>query len=279
VAATRTLYVTDLDGTLLGPDHRLSPTSLTIINRLVADGMLFTVATGRSLPPTELVLRGLDLRTPIVCNNGGLVFDPVTRTTVRQIGLDPERAERYVGDVVARGLHPIVFTTDADGEHHAHHLGIFNAVEERYIANRIALGDKRFRLVNDFTEAFAEQVMSLSVIDLHDPLAAVIEANADDKGIYQVLYVDDVNAGFSWLEILNVDANKGSGIRFLREHLGVDRVVCFGDQANDLPMFEAADESYAMADAQAVFQAVATGVIGSNADDAVARYLRDSVSR
>jgi Cof subfamily protein (haloacid dehalogenase superfamily) len=275
--ATRTLYVTDLDGTLLGDDHRLSPNTLAIINELVADGMLFTVATGRSLPPTELVLRGLDLRVPIICNNGGVIFDPVTRTTVRRLGLDPDRAQRYVLDLVARGLHPIVFTTDADGEHHAHHLGVFNIVEDRYITNRIALGDKRFRLVPDFTDAFAEHVISLSAIDLHHRLVPALDANAGDPGIYQVLYVDDRNPGFSWLEILNVDANKGAGVRFLRDHLGVDRVVCFGDQANDVPMFAVADESYAVAGAQAEFRAAATGVIGSNTDDAVARYLKDSI--
>src|SRR5262249_4198911 len=65
----RTLYVSDLDGTLLGTDQRLSDASRSIINDLVAEGMLFTVATGRSLPPTELVLRGLDLRLPIICMN------------------------------------------------------------------------------------------------------------------------------------------------------------------------------------------------------------------
>ncbi len=275
MADERVLYVTDLDGTLLGDDHRVSATTLRIINDLVAQGMLFTVATGRSLPPTELVLRGLDLRLPFVCNNGGIVFDPLTRQTVRRIGLDGERAERFVGQQLARGLHPIVFTTDASGEHHAHHLGIFNVVEESYINNRIALGDSRFRQVEDFSRAFTEQIMSLSTIDLHDRLAPVVDLNADDKGIYQVLYRDDRNVDFSWLEILNSDANKGEGIRFLREHLGVDRIVCFGDQANDLPMFEVADESYLMADAPESFRGEVTAVIGSNRDDAVAQFLRN----
>jgi Cof subfamily protein (haloacid dehalogenase superfamily) len=270
---TRVLYVTDLDGTLLGADNRLSPTSRAIINELVDRGMLFTVATGRSLPPTEIVLRGLDLRLPIVCNNGGLIFDPVSRTTVRRLGLDSARAETMVRDYVARGLHPLVFTNDADGEHHAHHLGIFNEVEQRYIGDRIALGDRRFRLVDDFKDAFAERVMSLVTIDRHERLVQVRDAYAEDPGIYQVLYSDHVSAGFSWVEVLNVDANKGAGVRFLREYLGVDRVVCFGDQANDVPMFAEADESYAMAEVGESFRALATAVIGSHRDDAVARHL------
>lgn len=271
----RILYVTDLDGTLLGGDQRLSATSLAIINDLVAQGMLFTVATGRSLPPTDFVLRGLDLRTPLICMNGALIVDPVTRTTLRRNGLDAAVAADLVADHLARGLHPIVFTIDANGEHHAYHLGIFNECEERYIGGRQALGDKRFRVVDGFTHAVDEQVMSLAAMDLHERLVPAYDALGGQAGIYRVLSVDDAAPAYSWLETLHADANKGAGVEFVKKHVGADRIVCFGDQANDIPMFEAADESYAVAGAHPTFRALATGVIGSHRDDAVARYLHE----
>jgi len=271
----RILYVSDLDGTLLGDDQQLSPTSLAIINDLVAQGMLFTVATGRSLPTTDSVLRGLDLRQPIICMNGALVVDPLTGRTVRHTGLDSIRAEAVVRDQMARGLHPIVFTIDANGDHHVYHLGIFNECEERYINGRQGLRSRRFRLVDDFAHAVTEAVMSVAVIDLHDRVASAYAAPTG-PGIYRVLSVDDHHPTYSWLETLHADANKGAAVRFVKEHLEADRVVCFGDQANDLPMFAAADESFVVADAHETFRAAATGAIGSNKDDAVARYLRDA---
>jgi len=270
----RTLYVSDLDGTLLGADQRLSDATRSIINDLVAEGMLFTVATGRSLPPTELVLRGLDLRLPIICMNGGLIVDPLSREIVRQVSLDPARAEALVRGHVAHGLHPFVFTIDRYGEHHAYHLGIFNEVERRYVAARLALGDRRFRVVDDLASAFEDEVMTVVSIDSPERVDPVYDVFAGDPGLYQVRSADDRAPEFWWLETLHVDANKGAGVRLLRERLGVDRVVCFGDQANDLPMFEEADEAYAVEGAVDGVRALATATIGSHRDDAVARYLR-----
>jgi Cof subfamily protein (haloacid dehalogenase superfamily) len=269
-----TLYVSDLDGTLLGDDGRLSGASRTVINDLVAQGMLFTVATGRSLPPTELVLRGLDLRQPIICMNGALIVDPRSREVVRQVSLDPARAEALVRGHLARGLHPFVFTIDRHGEHHAYHLGIFNEVERRYVAARLALGDRRFRVVDDLASAFDDEVMTVVSIDTPERVDPVYHAFAGDSGLYQVRSVDDREPAFRWLETLNADANKGAAVRLVRDRLGADRLVCFGDQANDVPMFEAADEAYAVAGAQEALRALATATIGSHRDDAVARYLR-----
>jgi len=270
----RTLYVSDLDGTLLGDNSRLSDTSRMIINDLVGQGMLFTVATGRSLPPTELVLRGLDLRLPIICMNGALIVDPLSRETVRRVSLDPARAEALVRGHLARDLHPFVFTIDRHGEHHAYHLGIFNEVEQRYVAARLALGDRRFRVVDDLASAFDDDVMTVVSIDLPERVDPVYHAFAADPGLYQVRSADDREPAFWWLETLSADANKGYAVRLLRDRLGVDRVVCFGDQANDAPMFEEADEAYAVAGAVEQVRALATGTIGSNDDDAVARHLQ-----
>lgn len=269
----RTLYVSDLDGTLLADNGRLSEASRAIINGLVDQGMLFTVATGRSLPPTELVLRGLDLRAPIICMNGALIVDPVSRETIRRVSLDPDRARTLVNGHLAGGLHPFVFTIDRDGEHHAYHLGLFNEVERRYVAARLALGDHRFRVVDDLASAFDDEVMTVVSIDLPERLDPVYHTFAGDTGLYQVRSADD-QAPFWWLETLSSDANKGYAVRLLRDRLAVDRVVCFGDQANDVPMFEAADEAYAVAGAVEALRALATASIGSNDEDAVARHLQ-----
>ena len=54
-----TLYVTDLDGTLLNSSDKISQYSIEIINGLVAKGMQFTYATARSLVSASMVAKGL----------------------------------------------------------------------------------------------------------------------------------------------------------------------------------------------------------------------------
>ena len=52
-------------------------------------------------------------------------------------------------------------------------------------------------------------------------------------------------------------------------------MVVFGDSVNDIPMFKAADEAYAVANAIDELKAAATAVIGSNEEDAVAAFLKE----
>jgi len=52
-------------------------------------------------------------------------------------------------------------------------------------------------------------------------------------------------------------------------------VISFGDAVNDIPMFEISDECYAVQNAVDELKAIATGVIGSNEEDGVARWLMD----
>ena len=55
----KTLYVTDLDGTLLNTKERINPESIRIINGLVDRGMMFTYATARSLVSAAVAAEGL----------------------------------------------------------------------------------------------------------------------------------------------------------------------------------------------------------------------------
>ena len=76
-----------------------------------------------------------------------------------------------------------------------------------------------------------------------------------------------------WLEIMPKAASKASAALWLKSSLGCGRLVVFGDGENDVDLFEAADEAYAVANAADVLKAVATGVIGANDEDGVARWL------
>jgi hypothetical protein len=70
-------------------------------------------------------------------------------------------------------------------------------------------------------------------------------------------------------------ASKANAIRKMKEMWGCSRVISFGDAVNDIPMFEISDECYAVQNAVDELKAIATGVIGSNEEDGVARWLMD----
>ena len=70
-----------------------------------------------------------------------------------------------------------------------------------------------------------------------------------------------------------IKASKANAILQLKELLGCDRLVVFGDGVNDLDMFRVADEAYAVENAVPELKAAATAVIGANDEDGVARWL------
>ena len=86
----------------------------------------------------------------------------------------------------------------------------------------------------------------------------------------------DVYNGAWYLEIFSDRASKANGIRFLREKYGFERVVAFGDNLNDLSMFEAADVRIAVGNAREELKAAADLVIGDNRNDGVVRWLTDN---
>ena len=69
-------------------------------------------------------------------------------------------------------------------------------------------------------------------------------------------------------------ASKAQAALQLKQKLECDRLVVFGDGKNDIDMFEIADEADAVENAVNELKAVATGVIGSNENDGVAKYLQ-----
>ena len=81
-----------------------------------------------------------------------------------------------------------------------------------------------------------------------------------------------------WLEMIPKTASKAGAVLMLKEYLGCDRLVVFGDQKNDIDMFKAADVSYAVSNAVDELKALATDLIQSNNEDGVARWLEEHLS-
>ena len=51
--------------------------------------------------------------------------------------------------------------------------------------------------------------------------------------------------GFTWIELLHPNANKRDALTFLKERLNCDQVISFGDNYNDIEMFDISDKCYA----------------------------------
>ena len=272
--SARVLYLTDLDGTLLGDDLTVSPASAAILNDLIAAGVLITAATARARESARRALAGVDLRLPVAFLNGGYLADLHGGPIQGGFPLPAETAAALIEDYLRRDLHPRVYTVDAAGEEHVYHQGTFNPCEQEHLIERLAGGDRRFRRVADLTAACAETIVAVNAVDTAGRLQAMHEAWRGRADVHCHYSPDIYVLGYHWLEICERRAHKGEAARALMALTGADRLVCFGDNTNDLPMFAAADEGYAVGNAHPEVRAAATAVLGDHTTDAVARRIR-----
>ena len=74
----RTLYLSDLDGTLLQSNEKTSDFTNRTVNTLVKKGLLFSYATARSYITAKKVTKGLDAKIPLIVYNGAFIIDNAT---------------------------------------------------------------------------------------------------------------------------------------------------------------------------------------------------------
>ncbi len=267
----KTLFITDLDGTLLGRDDRISPTSLKTLNALIEDGLSLTYATARSLSSASRVTSGLHLCLPVIVYNGAFIREPVTAQNLHSVSFSPVLRVRIQSVAAHLALSPLVYSFVEGRECVSWLPSRENDGIRRYLSQRS--GDPRLRPLEDETALYAGDVFYYTFIGEQAALLPLYEEVSQLEGC-RCVFQQELYRPEYWCEVMPAQATKAEAARKLKELLGFERIVAFGDAINDIPLFEAADEAYAVDNAAEPLKRIATGVIGANDADGVARFLK-----
>lgn len=273
----KTLFVSDLDGTLLTAKETVSEYSLRLLNKLIdEDGVLFTYATARSLNSAAKAVWGLRQNLPVILYNGAIIMEPWNGNKLYN--------SHFTGTVradIRRILHeydvwPLVYSFLGNKERVSWLRGRETEGMKRYLSRRA--GDPRLNPVDSPDELKDDEIFYYTYIDAKertDVLHAVFEKDARFRCIYQQeTYQSDY-----WLEIMPAGTSKGAAATVLKERLGAERLVVFGDALNDRELFRAADEAYAVENADEELKKAATAVIGYSEEDSVSKFIRDNLEK
>lgn len=271
-----TLYVSDLDGTLLDRQPALSALSRSMLQELLREGLPFTIASARSVVSMRMLLTGLKLSLPIIEFNGAFITDLVSGHHEIINSLDPDIVEDIY--MLIHSFQCVPFISSFNGLEDCVYYGdIINAGMQWYLSDRLAKKDQRLRAIETLTDSFHDQIVSLSVIGHADVLSeleiAVKERHGDQVETYH--YENHYSPGWYWLTIHDQRATKAQAIQVMREcySLNHTELIVFGDENNDIEMFKIADRAIAVANATTQLKRYATEVIGSNLDDSVMKYI------
>ncbi|MBO7632230.1 MAG: HAD-IIB family hydrolase [Lachnospiraceae bacterium] len=267
-----TLFVTDLDGTLMRNNETLSDYTVQTINALVREGMAFTFATARSIESARKITGRLELRLPVITRNGAVLADNNTgKHMERAIFTDEEVSllKRLLPELPDCGfvscfIGEKMFRMYLGGNHTA---GLQTYID--YYAN-----DPSMQEAKDLSDMFRGMPGYVTLAGERDYIEPLYERVRAAYEGWECVFSKDTYSNDYWLEICPQNCTKAKTIRKLKERYGFRKVVVFGDSVNDMPMFRIADEAYAVANAIPELKELATAVIGANEEDAVAEFLR-----
>ena len=271
-----TLFLSDLDGTLLRSDQTLGEYTCSVIDRLADAGIHFSYATARSIDTAALVTKGIRVNLPVIVHNGSFILDSVTRKPLWSAAFTHEEEIEVYGAFLDHGLFPLTYAV-IDGKNRFSYIKAHcSRAQWDFVMSRLwSEEDRRAREIFAPDEALDGTVYYFACIA--DDEKQLLPVYKRLKNRFRCIYSRDSYTDAPWLEIMPQGVSKASAAHKLMGLLGCTRLVCFGDAENDLSMFESADEKYAVANAVPALKKRATAVIGENDEEAVAAWLDANV--
>lgn len=263
-----TLYISDLDGTLMKSDQTISAFTADTINRLVKQGLHFSYATARSILTASKITENITAEIPVIVYNGSFIQDSKTHEILYSRFFDKASADLILRQLLSSGVYPIVYSHTGGREKFYYCRDRQNSGISAFLSER--RNDVRNTPVASAAQLPTDGCFYFTCIDSEEKLYPLYRHFKED---FYCVYQKDIYSGEQWLEIMPAQTSKANAVLHLARLLGCTRIVCFGDGKNDIPMFRIADECYAVANADPELKAIATGIIPGNNEDGVAKWL------
>ena len=281
---SKTLYISDLDGTLLSPEGVLSQSTVTLLNHAIARGARVSIATARTPATVSRLMRDVNFRLPLLVMTGAALWDKNTGEYSDVQFFETEQVGEIISAYTApEGGGAFLYTLTGKEEESIHrelmkiyHVGPLNELERGFMMERIASPFKRFIVPESGLSDLPEKIENAVLFFGMRPNAVAEEIRYGlnrIEGINPMSYHDWYGDEITEIEAFPRGATKAKAIHRLKRRIGANRVVVFGDNLNDLSMMSIADWSVAVSNAVPQVKDAADEVIGSNSADAVARYI------
>lgn len=272
---SNTLYISDLDGTLLNQDVKLTARTIKILNDLLGKGVLFTVATARTIASVKYILKDLNLTLPIILMNGVCIFDPVKKNYINVETLNKDNVRLLTSIIDEHHLNGFMYSVN-NGVLSTYYENIGNKAMKDFYEERVNNYNKPFTRINHFSDLIDEPIIYFILMDYKENLDHINSIIEKLPNINSVFYKDNYSKDIWYLEIFSDKASKFHAAQYLRKYLSVDTVIGFGDNRNDISLFKACDKFYAVANAIDELKNMADGIIGRNTEDGVALWIKQN---
>lgn len=261
------MVATDVDGTLIDHDERVTARTKAAVAALITDGVPFVLATGRPPRWIDPVVDGLGYAPLCVCGNGAVIYDSAADRVLASRTLDVDTLS-WIADLAERALPGCGLAAERVG------ASAHDAVTPQFVSSP----EYEHAWLNpDDTEVSRMEVIDAPAIKMLVRLRGT--RSGDMRAVLAPLIGDRADITYSTdhglIELSAPGVTKASGLAIVAQRLGVEHsaIIAFGDMPNDVPMLTMVGHGVAMANAHPEALAAADEVTGANSEDGVAQVL------
>ena len=270
----KNIYITDLDHTFLRTDLSLSDYTKKIWNSYANDAIL-SVATARTYKKTVQFLEGIVVNAPMILLDGSLIAT-IDKKIIDTKFINKDIADEIIDEGAKLGIYPFILSLADKNLNEAFLYSSILNVYQKEVLTHYAKDDnlqeqKHIKAMQD----------NFKIVYMGDE-TLLRELASNLKVIYgenlKFILAPEAYVGCYFLTILHKNADKSHGIKSVSEAVGFDlnKLTVFGDNFNDIGMFELANISVAVANAQEGVKLSADIVLKhTNNEDGVAKYLAE----
>lgn len=280
------VIASDMDGTLLGDDHKIAPETLSAVKEACDAGIRFMICTGRNFPGAMNELEGADLTCDYIVGSGAEVRDP-QRRVVKTTSISMELC-REIYEAVRKYPISVTFCTDGDD----YRIGTEEEVEESIVRQiqmfhlNLCRDELKDTEIYQRMKRTTRNVAGLDELEKAGvPVYKIFLFSADVEMLDQIRRELEQNSGIAVassfetnLEITDVKAQKGPVLKEYIESLGytMDEVMALGDSLNDYSMLSMDfGATVAMANAVPEIRRAAKYITKSNVEFGVAYAIHE----
>lgn len=256
----------DLDGTLVNSQGITSTRARIAIAQAQAQGVLVTLATGRSFPAVQSIALELGLNAPVILYNGACIRYPSDGRILFQRPIAIRLARKIIRFLRQKKLSPVAFVDD----------GLYSDQPiSPNISPHSGLNGMTLNILGNALEQLDRAPEKIAVI------VSAKNANRLAKQL-RVQAADEISLTHPYptvWEMTHQYSSKGRALRWLAKHLNVPRrqVLAVGDGDNDIDMIEWAGLSVAMGNAPRSIRLASDYVTDSVENDGLAKAIEHFV--
>lgn len=253
------LVATDIDGTILIPEGNFTESVKKCIKELSKKGINVVLVTGRMNAAAELIAKDLELETPVISYQGGLV--KFNGETLYKRCLTEEQAQKVIDWAKSENIHLNLYNDDI-----LYSETICPEIE-RYCNN---LHTKY--TIKNFCDIKKDNVNKLLAIDYNNP-EKINRLEKELPKVFPDLYI--IKSTPYFLEFSNKEGSKYCAVKFLQKYWGIKEAetLTIGDQNNDIALLKAGGIKVAMGNATEELKAVADYVTDSVFNDGFVKAM------